>query len=38
MTRERIDVGGLLFDNVNMAEALERVELKITQPDLFNEE
>lgn len=38
MTRKRIDVGGLLFDNVNMAEALERVELKITQPDLFNEE
>lgn len=35
MTRERIDVGGLLFDNVNMAEALERVESKITQPDLF---
>ena len=35
MTRERIDVGGLLFDNVNMAEALERAESKITQPDLF---
>ena len=35
MTRERIDVGGLLFDNVNMTEAVERVESKITQPDLF---
>lgn len=38
MTRERIDVGGLLFDNVNMTEALERVESKITQPDLFRQD
>lgn len=38
MTRERINVGGLFFDNVDMHEALARVQEKIEHPELFVKE
>ena len=38
MTRERINVGGLLFDNVNMREALMQVQEKIEHSQLCTEE
>lgn len=38
MARERVNVGGLLFDNVNMHEALLRVQDKIEHSELFVDE